>query len=350
VEEPLLLGGYKLDLRIYVLITSLCPLEAHCHEQGYARFCLHRYDRSTLDKYAHLTNLAVQGCDYHEEGRPNQNYVRLEALWADLASRGVDVLLVQARIKDALRLVLQSTSAAVALKKETRLKKKRDKEPAAGCQEKGKGKEKGNRDVRSERSKHDAKGGGRWSWRFDSDAEDFDGCKHFQMVGFDVALDHALTPVVLEANITPAVFDIGLQRQIVFDMLTKVLQPIPAVVCKCKQNTGKEVGIGTEEPTSAGEVEHVLGRDDGLLVMSALAGDWARGGDQLLHPEEWCAQHWRWRRAQTGGAGAGGPGSTATPYPPQRVLSPTDEEAIIAPALDAGGGTGSTSRGFAPLF
>lgn len=64
IDNPLLVGGKKFDLRLYVLVTSFKPLKVYLSDLGFARFCNVKYDTegdSDLDnKYMHLTNVAVQ--------------------------------------------------------------------------------------------------------------------------------------------------------------------------------------------------------------------------------------------------------------------------------------------------
>eukprot|EP00668_Euglena_longa_P014026 GGOE01017991.1.p1 GENE.GGOE01017991.1~~GGOE01017991.1.p1 ORF type:complete len:408 (+),score=146.40 GGOE01017991.1:110-1333(+) len=71
VENPLLIGGKKFDLRLYVLVTSYKPLRAYFHQDGFARFCTAKYnlDLNDIDnQFVHLTNVAVQkhGEEYNE--------------------------------------------------------------------------------------------------------------------------------------------------------------------------------------------------------------------------------------------------------------------------------------------
>lgn len=62
IDQPLLVGGKKFDLRIYVLVTSYRPLKVWLSAKGFARFCNEKYstDMSELDNLMmHLTNVAV---------------------------------------------------------------------------------------------------------------------------------------------------------------------------------------------------------------------------------------------------------------------------------------------------
>lgn len=63
IDNPLLIGGKKFDLRLYVLVTSFRPLKAYLFKLGFCRFCTVKYDTSIqeLDNiYIHLTNVSVQ--------------------------------------------------------------------------------------------------------------------------------------------------------------------------------------------------------------------------------------------------------------------------------------------------
>jgi tubulin polyglutamylase TTLL1 len=62
IENPLLIGGKKFDLRVYVLVTSFRPLRIYLGD-GFARFCNVNYSNDLADidnPYIHLTNVAIQ--------------------------------------------------------------------------------------------------------------------------------------------------------------------------------------------------------------------------------------------------------------------------------------------------
>lgn len=63
IPNPLLVGGKKFDLRIYVLVTSYSPLRVYLYREGFARFSGSRFSmdaRHMTNTYVHLTNVAVQ--------------------------------------------------------------------------------------------------------------------------------------------------------------------------------------------------------------------------------------------------------------------------------------------------
>ncbi|XP_067901878.1 probable tubulin polyglutamylase TTLL2 [Heterodontus francisci] len=60
ISNPLLISGYKFDLRIYVCVTSFCPLIVYIYQEGLVRFGTEKYNLASLDNvYAHLTNTSI---------------------------------------------------------------------------------------------------------------------------------------------------------------------------------------------------------------------------------------------------------------------------------------------------
>jgi len=71
ISKPLLIENKKFDLRLYVLIKNLDPLEAYFCNEGLVRFCTEDYNEPTdenIDKlFMHLTNFTLN--------KENENYV-----------------------------------------------------------------------------------------------------------------------------------------------------------------------------------------------------------------------------------------------------------------------------------
>ena len=62
IDQPLLVGSKKFDLRIYVLVTSYRPLKVWLSSKGFARFCNEKYSSEIADlenMMVHLTNVAI---------------------------------------------------------------------------------------------------------------------------------------------------------------------------------------------------------------------------------------------------------------------------------------------------
>lgn len=63
IKKPLLLDGYKFDLRIYCLVSSVKPLRMYLFHDGLVRMCTEEYVAPTRQNITntcmHLTNYAV---------------------------------------------------------------------------------------------------------------------------------------------------------------------------------------------------------------------------------------------------------------------------------------------------
>ncbi|KAK2855937.1 hypothetical protein Q5P01_004672 [Channa striata] len=60
ISNPLLVSGYKFDLRIYVCVQSFHPLTVYIHQEGLVRFATEKYSLSSLHNlFAHLTNTSI---------------------------------------------------------------------------------------------------------------------------------------------------------------------------------------------------------------------------------------------------------------------------------------------------
>lgn len=72
ISDPLLVGGKKFDMRLYVLVTNYKPLKVFLYRGGFCRFCVEQYstDVAEIDNiFVHLTNVAIQkqAEDYNEQ-------------------------------------------------------------------------------------------------------------------------------------------------------------------------------------------------------------------------------------------------------------------------------------------
>lgn len=98
LKNPLLLQGYKFDMRIYVLVTSLHPVEIFIYKEGFARLSTNQYslDPDTLsDNFIHLTNYSIQKYNSGAPGMGNDvmsggSKISLKALRGKLEMKGIN--------------------------------------------------------------------------------------------------------------------------------------------------------------------------------------------------------------------------------------------------------------------
>ncbi|KAM6896935.1 tubulin polyglutamylase ttll6 [Xenentodon cancila] len=74
ISKPLIIDGYKFDLRLYVLVTSCDPFSIFIFKEGLVRFCTTKYNEPTHgnvnDVCMHLTNYSIN--------KNSENFVRDE--------------------------------------------------------------------------------------------------------------------------------------------------------------------------------------------------------------------------------------------------------------------------------
>ena len=77
VKDPLLINGYKFDLRIYVVVTSYEPLKIYVYKEGLVRFASEQYSMkdAKTNQFNHLTNYSIN--------KKNSNFVQNENLEQD---------------------------------------------------------------------------------------------------------------------------------------------------------------------------------------------------------------------------------------------------------------------------
>ncbi|KAM3842387.1 putative tubulin polyglutamylase TTLL2 [Diretmus argenteus] len=118
ISNPLLISGYKFDLRIYVCVKNFHPLTIYMHQEGLVRFATDKYNLSSLDNlYAHLTNTSINklGPFY----TTNKERVGQGCKWAMnkfrcfLRSQGINELLLWQKINNIVTLTLLSIAPSV---------------------------------------------------------------------------------------------------------------------------------------------------------------------------------------------------------------------------------------------
>lgn len=111
LDNPLLMGGFKFDLRLYVVVTSVDPLRIYLFEEGITRFCTAKYSLgNTSNRFGHLTNYSInkKNSSFVENENALQENVgskwSLSALLKHLVAEKVlqDPDILRARIRDVI--------------------------------------------------------------------------------------------------------------------------------------------------------------------------------------------------------------------------------------------------------
>lgn len=234
VDRPLCLDGYKFDLRLYILVTSFCPLEAFIYKEGFARLSTHKYSTDSKDihdKFVHLTNSSIQ--KQNNEGPSKDNPLLVgppsdaggskislhgnHGLWSRLKAAGMDVDEIW---KNVCTLIVKSLVAV------------------------------------------------------DDKIEFQPSC--FEVYGYDVLIDENLRPWLIEVNASPSMarenyVDIRVKNAMIKDTV-KLLNPAPfdrAALLKVMKRRLKQVASSLHQPAPSSKNDPDLDSD-----LRAILGDY----------------------------------------------------------------------------
>jgi len=107
LTNPLLLDGYKFDLRIYVVVTSFNPLEAFIYEDGFARMSNLPFTNENIgNKLVHLTNAAIQNKVAKKSDTCEKIFggskISLELLKQKFIRKGIDFRYIWSQTKEII--------------------------------------------------------------------------------------------------------------------------------------------------------------------------------------------------------------------------------------------------------
>ncbi|XP_032089140.1 tubulin polyglutamylase TTLL11 [Thamnophis elegans] len=117
MAKPFLIDKLKFDIRLYVLLKSLDPLEVHVAKDGLCRFCTEPYQEPALNNlhqvYMHLTNYSLNihsGNFVHSDSGNTGSKRTFSSILAKLAYSGVNIRKVWS---DIISLVIKTVIAIV---------------------------------------------------------------------------------------------------------------------------------------------------------------------------------------------------------------------------------------------
>ncbi|KAM4719197.1 tubulin polyglutamylase TTLL11 isoform 2-T2 [Anableps anableps] len=117
IHKPLLIDKLKFDIRLYVLIKSMEPLEIYIAKEGLTRFCTEPYQEPSQKNlshvFMHLTNYSLNvhsGNFVHSDSQSTGSKRTLSSVLYRLAAKGVDIKRVWS---DIIALVIKSVIAVV---------------------------------------------------------------------------------------------------------------------------------------------------------------------------------------------------------------------------------------------
>ena len=228
LTKPFLIDGLKFDFRIYVLVAGCDPLKIFIHEEGLARFATEPYQepkKHNLDEmFIHLTNYAVNklnpGFIQNQEEKDENiahkrrlSSVLMVIFTQKLEELGYDVVSLWDKICDIVIKTLCTTQPSLAHL------------------------------YRS------------------SQPFDITNSMCFEILGFDIILDHKLKPWLLEVNHSPSfstdsALDVEIKQRVILEAIKlmnistkaqKMLEAQCKSICELRATSARTWKDGTEE-------------------------------------------------------------------------------------------------------
>nr|XP_049704461.1 uncharacterized protein LOC110379252 isoform X2 [Helicoverpa armigera] len=251
IDKPLLIGGHKCDLRLYVCMTSIDPLLIYLYEEGLVRFATVKYDKTNKNLWnpcMHLCNYSINKyhTDYIKCDDPNAGNIghkwTLSALLRHLRKQGRNTTALMAAIEDlVVKSILSSAQTITAAARVF--------------------------------------------------VPNFFNC--FELFGYDILIDDMLKPWLLEINLSPSLacespLDARVKSALLADTLTLV--GLPAVpMCKpdiSAQTNSLKMRIGACRRVHSAENVCVRGKRAAADTSAGTAGTTGSGALAALTGEE----------------------------------------------------------------
>ncbi|KAL3896882.1 MAG: hypothetical protein SGCHY_003791 [Lobulomycetales sp.] len=193
LSRPLLIDGYKFDLRVYVLITSVDPLRVFIYKDGLARFATETYkspEKSNIQNlHMHLTNYAINKSsdNFDWDERTSHGSKRtIQSVMNILKANGLNTDRLWSRISDVILKTIITIQPAVRKTLKACLKTERDPNNLFEL-----------------------------------------GSQCFEILGFDIFIDSKLKPWLLEVNHSPSFnCDSSLDRKIKEGVVSDTLRMV----------------------------------------------------------------------------------------------------------------------------
>eukprot|EP00667_Euglena_gracilis_P008731 EG_transcript_8849 len=112
ITKPMLIDGYKFDMRVYAMVTNVCDLNILLFQDGLIRLCTQKYTRPTESNlecaFMHLTNYAInkknENFEFNEDGESGDRGSKRDFAFMDayLQSIGLDARQFWTNVEDVI--------------------------------------------------------------------------------------------------------------------------------------------------------------------------------------------------------------------------------------------------------